>query len=837
VTDTAAGSTATRGALSRRVGGKASGLLELPAEWTLPFVVLEAAIVRDIAQATEEDSAALVDALLCVEIAALVETSSRLIVRSSAVYEGIDARGSFDSEVCDASMESARDAIVRLISANDAREGQRNFGVLGLVIQQYVEPRLRGHASNERRVSRRHDSWLIETTGAGDELIGHYNVADRPSRLVDRKPGAFVCRAEADLRDTIRSVTASTSLLPPGRRHLEWIWDGERVWIVQNDLEVTPPGGEPGSEWTRPVVAPPGEMAVLVPASAAAGQWQKARCVKVFSELGLSTSDLWVLEDEPTIAAIAEPGGEPTPALQRDLEQVCVAPVVVRTDRTGHTTGGDEVLMPRTETCLSVGQVVDFIRTTSCAFVSSGLEVGQFCFLIHRFIPARTGTYSIARPGVAKVRVDSTWGMPDGLLYLPHDSFEVDLRDLDTTWSKLRCKYAYVDIRNDGTWFERRAGSPWDWEQSIDRDDLQTVARQAALIAEYVGKPVEVMHFVGVSDITGLPQCLPWFFRETDASARRVERAPHFARNRVTIRTPDDLVALEAVLRHSTGAATSIGLSAACEFLRERELVHQVAALANTFGLPVDLEGSALAHVFYMLRALGVRVRAYEYADPPPPATRTFDKLVRDDVPRMIEDGGERAVAVHATGDALRDLLARKVVEESLELFAASTRTEVIGEAADVLEVVKAICHVWGIDEVEVQESAALKRQTRGGFSEGVVLKSTFVPSALPQRAEGVLFESDAPSQDGAPQGRTRSRTTAGRGSPILRVSRVPGVAGSPSATLSLPAPMGAGTLVIRNDGEYVEIEWTPAQTSEVDGQLSLFGDNATPAQAHGGLS
>jgi predicted house-cleaning noncanonical NTP pyrophosphatase (MazG superfamily) len=809
------------------VGRKAVGLLELPSVWTPEFLVVGVDEVASIASAlgdADGERLAIGRIVDGPKLSGLIRTSDRLIVRSSAVGEGINARGSFESVECASEKVDLVQALLEAVTANEARRGESNFRMLALIVQRFVAPRRRGHASNERRVSRRHDSWLIEVTGAGDELIDQFRVTDKPSRLLGRGLAPFRVAAESELGEALRDLTASTSSLGSrGRRHLEWIWDGSQLWIVQNDIETPYHGGSPGDGWTREPVGLPSQLSTFVNAKNASGDWQKARCVRVFAEIGLPTSDLFVLEDAAMLELLATPDSALPPQLVQDIVELCRAPVVVRSDRT-RSPSGDGVLLPRTETCLVVDQVVKFMRDTAKYFIDADVGASEFCFLVHRFIPARSGTYSLARPNVAKVRVDATWGVPDGLLYLPHDSFEVDLRDLDATWSKLRCKHAYFDIRHDGTWYERAAGSPWDWAESIDRDDLQAVAKQAALIAEHVGKPVEVMHFIRPSASTGLPNCLPWYFRETDASARPVDRAPVFSRSRRIIQTPDDLDVLVDELESSTGDASSIGLSASCDFLRDKDFVQRVGIVAVMHGLPVDLHGSVLAHVFYMLRAAGVNVRAYEHAEPPPPEPRVFDKLVRDDIPRTIERSGERAVSVRATGEELQQLLQQKVVEESLELFAATTPKEVLAETADLVEVVEALCLAFDLSEADLRNAMRAKRESRGGFSDGVVLKSTFVPSALPSLDEGALFETDAPMLSGVP----RQGALHGRNARVVRVSRVPSVRSSSGSIVSVGVSDFTGNIQIRNDRQQVEIEFIRDATAELEGQLPLFGLDGT---------
>lgn len=76
-----------------------------------------------------------------------------------------------------------------------------------------------------------------------------------------------------------------------------------------------------------------------------------------------------------------------------------------------------------------------------------------------------------------------------------------------------------------------------------------------------------------------------------------------------------------------------------------------------------------------------------------------YDKLVRDDIPRIIEESGERPVVHVAEGEAYERRLFEKFEEEFGE-FRADRSLE---ELADILEVVHAFCvhEGWSLEELE----------------------------------------------------------------------------------------------------------------------------------------
>lgn len=98
-------------------------------------------------------------------------------------------------------------------------------------------------------------------------------------------------------------------------------------------------------------------------------------------------------------------------------------------------------------------------------------------------------------------------------------------------------------------------------------------------------------------------------------------------------------------------------------------------------------------------------------------------KLVRDKIPEMIVAKGEKAVFYRAEGAEYRQALWLKLLEECEEFRSADDRQNLTEEAADVLEVITAICCLNGVTMDEVAACAEKTRQQRGGFDEGYILE------------------------------------------------------------------------------------------------------------------
>jgi len=404
------------------LGSKTAGLLLLPPSWTLPYFVLTTAAWESWAAHELEPGwlRVAIGTLGLDHAIAAVLSGHHVIVRSSGQSETMEERGQLTSTVSEPDLSEIERAAEESWSwAQDRRPNEP----LALIVQQWRQPTLLGHLSNERRVSERHDSWLIESMSPDGNTTASLRVY--PLRSGAEAEDPLVAQTSGEIARQLRRV-AGRHLDRSGRRHFEWMWDGGRVWVVQCDFEKTPRGRPPGSDWQHQKARKVSTLSVFINALDATGPWNKTRCVRDFSELGLPTADLYVLEDHGALDELSR-GSVPVPGIS-DIRLLSELPVVVRTDTAPGVLDGMDVLLPRTETCVDPEQVLTFLRTATTAFLELGLSVGEFCFLIHRFIPARSGSYSIAAPRQRRVRVDGIWGVPDGLLYLAHDSFEVDAK-------------------------------------------------------------------------------------------------------------------------------------------------------------------------------------------------------------------------------------------------------------------------------------------------------------------------------------------------------------------------------------------------------------------------
>jgi predicted house-cleaning noncanonical NTP pyrophosphatase (MazG superfamily) len=102
----------------------------------------------------------------------------------------------------------------------------------------------------------------------------------------------------------------------------------------------------------------------------------------------------------------------------------------------------------------------------------------------------------------------------------------------------------------------------------------------------------------------------------------------------------------------------------------------------------------------------------------------TYNKLIRDRIPEIIEADGHRAVTRVLEDEDYRMALLAKLVEEALEAANASA-DELAGELADVWEVLQALLSMLRLTGQELETLAARKRGERGGFDRRIFLEYT----------------------------------------------------------------------------------------------------------------
>jgi predicted house-cleaning noncanonical NTP pyrophosphatase (MazG superfamily) len=96
----------------------------------------------------------------------------------------------------------------------------------------------------------------------------------------------------------------------------------------------------------------------------------------------------------------------------------------------------------------------------------------------------------------------------------------------------------------------------------------------------------------------------------------------------------------------------------------------------------------------------------------------TYNKLVRDKIPKIIENNGKKFSTKVLNDEDYTKYLKEKAYEELDEYCAALTDVEAVEELADLLEVIGALAKQHGSTIEEVEAVRKDKAEKRGGFKD-----------------------------------------------------------------------------------------------------------------------
>lgn len=117
---------------------------------------------------------------------------------------------------------------------------------------------------------------------------------------------------------------------------------------------------------------------------------------------------------------------------------------------------------------------------------------------------------------------------------------------------------------------------------------------------------------------------------------------------------------------------------------------------------------------------------------------KEYHKLVRDEIPRIIEESGKHCEVTVLTEEEYLRMADRKLQEELNEYLASGD----IEELADLLEVLRAAAKARGSSIGQVEEIRVRKARERGGFEKRLCLEKVWTPEEDPMLLEEEkLFE------------------------------------------------------------------------------------------------
>lgn len=102
-----------------------------------------------------------------------------------------------------------------------------------------------------------------------------------------------------------------------------------------------------------------------------------------------------------------------------------------------------------------------------------------------------------------------------------------------------------------------------------------------------------------------------------------------------------------------------------------------------------------------------------------------FDKLIRDNIPEIMTNAGKSFIVEEMDDKKYLLKLKEKLIEEAKEVNEASG-DEIIGELADVMEIISAIENVYSINHNLVIEKQSAKAKSNGRFEKKLLLKEVY---------------------------------------------------------------------------------------------------------------
>lgn len=709
---------------SRIFGGKAVGLMRLPVAWTPKYVCI----------ASEEVKATRSEAARLSERIKLNLPSGPVILRSSAISETLADRGHFNSHRLN---EITPDSLLEVLE-DLFTQGQEAGIPMAVVAQSWLRPVMRGHLSNERRVSKTRNQWQVEVDYP---CIGDFRLNSQrdPAPPISRP----IALRHGDIRRTLGGVGNWAATTFESRVHMEWVYDNTSLWIVQLDLEDEAPdcGVDPRILAPAPVCP---LISKGVRQSDLLRRWtpgmfsgfRKLEHAQAFSDVvGGNFPPLFVLQGSDAEAFLLGP--DPAGVLFDMVGGRLVGRCDIRPEARSRYEG---LNLPRTDT-VTPAEILAFIRATLDILSRKGASTTDVVLIIHKFIPATSAAWAEAIPGRAIVQVDALWGLPDGLQYLDYDLFEYDTAANSLSAEHIPYKEAFLGENEDGTWSVHSVKRNIARTASISREDVAIIAKATLLLSERVNHPLRVMWFVGIHNQPGIASAIPWFchkpellkqFDPEGVSTLQVSDNDRSSRRRlpsVEIKGPEDLVE-ERETPHR------LNLLPNASHMRDNDFLRDVALYAKSGDHVIELRGSGLAHAYYILKKEGVpivvpsqrthlRVRRLQ----------TFGKLVRDGIPAKIEANREKVRFVTLPAEDRRRFLISKLLEEAHEVVESTNLDDLQSELADVLEVVRSLVRNADLDWNKVQNVADDKAKRLGSFDNGTVLLET--TGAVPRAAHG----------------------------------------------------------------------------------------------------
>lgn len=699
------------------VGGKAFGLCQIPNAWTVPFFVISKELFAEYILSKDKSivNCYIKNVKLVVDI---LEIKSHVILRSSAINEGMKERGRFDSIV--ANIENLEEDLLKLLS--DLKDIP-NKG-MPIIVQEFISPVFTGHMSNERRFSQESRDWKIETYYENDmfeqDTIGirtwrtKYNIneiinktlyANRKNVIIElQKVAYYWYKLSKDMKC---------------RFHLEFVFEGKTIYIVQVDRDFQKESSvnpklinikvkQLSKKWTPKVLKQYNTNEI--------SKFKKLQNVKNYNDLGFCTVPFYFLDDINVLYDLSK--GIVCEDMKDDIETLLkIQSIVIRMD-INYGDKSKKQMLPRSNEIRNYNDVINWLKK----HVNIIMKEQGGIFIFHNFVPSTSSAFAHAIPDGRLVKIQSLWGLPEGLYYNYHDTIIVDLgsKSLDSITEsdvKVTIKNKYKDLfiypDKNGNWIAGEIKEPYDWKCSIEKNEsIFEIAIKSQKLANKEKEEISIMWFVGIDDSFYGASNMPWFHEKVSFVSYTTDeyKRKYFMEEEIIINNSEELNAL--IGSGNVKNKKCIRLKPNCEKdLRNKDLISSIGKIAYENDIMILLDGTQLTHSYYQLKSTGAKVVCSDKDELLYSTTLEFNKLVRDKIPERIISKGEHVKCSIVVRPLLDRMLLEKLLEEAYEVNDAKTIEDTISELADLTELCDTIISINSEKSVSCQDVLNNKRR------------------------------------------------------------------------------------------------------------------------------
>ena len=673
------------------IGHKGYGLTHVPSKWTLPFFVISKQMYKEFKSTKKDDRDKLVSLYVdgIQKCALKTRIESQWIIRSSACNESMDERGQYKSRVVDKSTlkDELFDLLLDLEKDDILCEEEVSF-----IVQHYIAKKISGHISNERRLSKDSRDYKIEYDIYGktkQESLGirkwrkNYNKEEIKNHYLE-------CSKIQKIKEGLYFPSLYFQEKKQ-RVHLEFVWDGNKIYIVQCDYEINEKNTYNPKNQKIKMSSEKGTCSLNILREIddkIDNIYYKIKNIFIYKKVGLKTVPLYILDNKKELKRIKEKKVSET--LKNDIKQLLEnSSIVIRTNIITNEHEKRQ-MSKRSNELKDLHSTIEWLQKAA-----EDLKGLKYVFIIHNFIPSISSAFVWVKPNSKFVKVQALWGLPEGLYYYPHDSFLIDLKNIDVNCvnnshivvkPNIRHKPCFISTNIDGSWSLKNTQIPWDWNPSIDEDSLKEIAVASQKIANLENKVLSVMWFVSVDKQYYGTKNLPWYHEEiNDLIIEETDYIrKYFNDKEIVISNSSDL---KKILKSGNDVKYIKIRPYEDEVLRDRDFLTKIGNICKEKNITIFLEGTVLAHSFYQLKKTGANIVVSDLFKDFHEKVE-LNKLVRDKIPENILKHGEIVEYGYVEDNLLIELLIKKIIEEAFEIYDAETRDEILIELADLYEVI-----------------------------------------------------------------------------------------------------------------------------------------------------